>query len=92
VVVPNGWTRNWSKIGRLYYANHETKETRWTPPEGSTWPTIIQTQLRVKLSDGWEERSDVSGLPLYVNMTTKKWSSIRPWIVQRERCKKIKFC
>ncbi|OQS00080.1 hypothetical protein THRCLA_06249 [Thraustotheca clavata] len=61
-----GWEQQQDSQGRVFYVNHTTRETSWTPP--STLP----------LPPGWEEMRDDQGRVYFVDHTTRTTTWIDP--------------
>jgi len=78
-----GWEADWTPAGRIYYVNHETRATRWTPPNYAEWPLLAvqapkKGQPEGPMPEGWAERGLPDRTVLYVHMATNTYRSTRP--------------
>ena len=66
--LPDGWERSTDpSTGRLFYINHHSMQTSWTPPIDSP------------LTDGWQQKRDGEGRIFFYNEKTnkKQWNDPR---------------
>ncbi|KAF0759348.1 hypothetical protein AaE_003716 [Aphanomyces astaci] len=61
-----GWEQVQDAQGRVFYVNHDTKETSWTPPSS------------LPLPPGWEELRDAQGRVYFVDHATRTTTWIDP--------------
>ncbi|KAF0686614.1 Aste57867_21586 [Aphanomyces stellatus] len=61
-----GWEQVEDAQGRVFYVNHDTKETSWTPPSS------------LPLPPGWEELRDAQGRVYFVDHSTRTTTWIDP--------------
>jgi len=67
--LPSGWQLFSDAGGRLFYWNHATKESSWTPPVATSGSD---------LPHGWEANVDSSGRTYYINHNNQTTSWEHP--------------
>lgn len=77
--LPQGWEMRKTSEGRIYYVDHITRSTSWTPPQPYTEVEIVETRAGLAaLPEGWEQSLDQNGRPYYIDHNNWTTSWVRP--------------
>jgi len=68
VPLPHGWSVSTDRFGRVYYKDHNTRSTTYTPPLYTPGP----------LPQHWKSAFDEKGRTMFVNEETKQKTYVRP--------------
>lgn len=88
LMLPPGWEIRLDPNNRIYYVDHNTRTTSWTPPrhvqQGAPQPPPPPPPPLPDLPEGWEERcTQGDNRKYYVDHNTKMTSWVRPtWGLQ----------
>ncbi|KAL8709826.1 MAG: hypothetical protein Q9220_005442 [cf. Caloplaca sp. 1 TL-2023] len=76
--LPEGWEWRYSKEGRPYFADHNSRTTSWVKPKEKISYGSTSIEAITALPEGWEERHDEKKTPYYVDHNTRTTSWVRP--------------
>ncbi|KAK6178530.1 hypothetical protein SNE40_013304 [Patella caerulea] len=71
--IPPGWEERVTFEGKVYYANHESKDTQWTHPL-----TGKKKEVKGELPYGWERKISDTGVMFFVDHVNEKTTYTDP--------------
>lgn len=85
--LPKGWARRVQNgTGRVYYCNHETRETTWIDPrQALVRPMDARETEGSELPYGWDEAESATGEKYYIDHTTRTTHWVHPRLLLEER-------
>ena len=80
--LPSGWEERVTVDGKVYYANHESRETQWKHPV-----TGKKKKVKGELPLGWERKVNDNGLVYFVDHENHKTTFTDPRLAFAEELK-----